>query len=73
MTTLNCLVEDINLDNSSLHSLKEKKKEKERLRSVGVGYGSVVRMSPQYDYRSFTFISQQNKVYIAKQLQHLIG
>jgi len=40
---------------------------------IGVGYGNVVTMSPQYEYRSFPFISQQNKVYIAKQLQHLIG
>jgi len=37
------------------------------------GYGNVVTMSPQYEYRSFPFISQQNKVYIAKQLQHRIG
>ena len=40
---------------------------------VGVGYGNVVTMWPQYEYRSFTFISQQKKVYIAKQLQHLDG
>jgi len=31
---------------------------------VGVEDGSAVTMSPQYEYKLFSLISQQNKVYI---------
>jgi len=40
---------------------------------VGVGDGSAVTMSTQYEHKSSSFINQQNKVHIPKQLQPLIG
>ena len=43
------------------------------LSNFGVGYGYVATMWPQYEYDRSPFISQQNKVYLAKRLQHLIG
>jgi len=41
--------------------------------TVGVGYGNVVMMSPQYEYYRSPLLVSKNKVYIAKQLQHLIS
>jgi len=43
------------------------------LTSVGVGDGSAVTMSTQYEHKSFCPINQQNKAYIPKQLQPLNG
>jgi len=40
---------------------------------VGVGYGNVVTMWPQYKYDRSPLLVSKNKVYIAKLLQHLNG
>ena len=41
--------------------------------TVGVGYGNVVTMSPQYEYDGSPLLVNKTKVYITKQLQHLIS